>query len=174
MKHHARIFVEGLIVVLPAALTGYLLYKADLLIRNLTGGVLPPGTGLPAGLVAIYGVGWLTHLCVLRTVLRAWEAFIERVPLVKTIYGSVRDLLAFLKPKEGAPAGRAVRVDLGGGAQMIGIATSEDERGVGVYLPMSYQIGGFLVYIPRESVAPAGMDVETALKHVLTGGMGTK
>jgi uncharacterized membrane protein len=42
---------------------------------------------------------------------------------------------------------------------------------VGVYLPMSYQIGGYTVFVPRSSVERIEMSVEDAMRFVLTAGM---
>lgn len=179
MKRHARIFIEGLLVIVPVALTVYLLGGAVLWIdrgvRDLLGkaGLGDfPGLGVAAGLVAIYLIGLLAHLWLLRRVGGWVGRMIEKLPLVKTLYGALKDLLSFLRPKDKAAGGAAVKVDLGDGAHMIGITTGERDGNVGVYLPMSYQLGGFLVYVPRERMSGAGMDVESAIKHVITGGMG--
>ena len=40
-----------------------------------------------------------------------------------------------------------------------------------MYLPMSYQIGGFMVLVPRSAVEPVEMSVDAALKLVITAGM---
>ena len=42
---------------------------------------------------------------------------------------------------------------------------------VAVYLPMSYQIGGYTLYVERERIIPLDMDVEEAMRMVLTAGI---
>jgi uncharacterized membrane protein len=42
---------------------------------------------------------------------------------------------------------------------------------VGVYLPMSYQIGGYTVFLPRSAIEPIDMSVEDAMRFTLTAGM---
>jgi uncharacterized membrane protein len=42
---------------------------------------------------------------------------------------------------------------------------------VAVYFPMSYQIGGYTLMVPRERLQPLDLPVETAMRVVLTGGM---
>ena len=66
---------------------------------------------------------------------------------------------------------------------MIGLLMRDDIRDIGlgetagdhvaVYLPMSYQIGGFTVFVPRAWVSRIDMPVETALRETLTGWIST-
>lgn len=171
MKTHARIYLAGLMVTVPALVTFAAIGWLDGLIRELI--PLPPGIALLVFLAAIYPVGLLTKLWLFRRIVRLGEKLIDRIPLVKTLYGAVRDLLKFLGGDEKRPKGEAVRLEVGPAGHMLGVTTGAAAEGdrVGVYLPMSYQIGGFLLYVPREKLVPAGMDVEAALKLILTGGM---
>ena len=50
-------------------------------------------------------------------------------------------------------------------------AKSEGDQLIGVYLPLSYQIGGYTIYLPRDRVKPVDMTVEEAMRLTLTGGM---
>jgi uncharacterized membrane protein len=68
-------------------------------------------------------------------------------------------------------------------ARLVGFLMREDlgelpsEAGggrVAVYLPMSYQIGGYTVLVPPESVKPAGMSREEAMRFVLTAGLSSR
>jgi len=71
-----------------------------------------------------------------------------------------------------------VSVDVNG-MQLIGFITGEeagkdlfkDEGRVGVYLPMSYQIGGFTVYIEKERLTYLDISVEQAMRIAITGGV---
>ncbi len=192
VKRQLAIFLQGLVVVVPTILTIWAVWGSvtwlDSTIQWVFEGtqlqpkigekdVLKyPMMGTFFALACIWVIGLLMRLYLFATFVSFAEEVLSRVPLVKTLYGSVRDLLDFFhKGTGGHPTGRAVEVDLGGDAHMIGITTTAptDEGHVGVYLPLSYMIGGFLVYMPRDRVAHADMDVETALKLVLTGGMGT-
>jgi uncharacterized membrane protein len=47
----------------------------------------------------------------------------------------------------------------------------ESDDLVAVYLPMSYQIGGYTVYIPRSKLTPVDMKMEDAIRQVLTAGL---
>ena len=46
-----------------------------------------------------------------------------------------------------------------------------DEQTVAVYLPMSYQLGGFTVMVPRSKIRPVEMKVDEALQFLLTAGV---
>lgn len=182
MKRHVGILLQGLAVVVPVVFTAWILYATIALIdRWMVRLIGDPafwftGAGTILALAVIYVVGLLTRLYLFQSLLGLAERMIGRVPLVKTLYGSVRDLLQFFeKGTATRPTGKAVRVDVGPDAHMIGITTTEDQSGerVGVYFPLSYQIGGYLVYMPTSRLRRLDMDVESALKLVLTGGMGT-
>ena len=106
---------------------------------------------------------------------------LERIPLVKTIYGGIRDLMGFFqgRSKESGP-GNVVVVNVSG-MKLLGFVTREDFRSlpsgigeegdVGVYLPMSYQIGGFTIFVPRSTLTAVDMSVEDAMRFTMTAGM---
>ena len=180
MKRHITVFLQGLLVTAPVLATLWVLVASvsglDVTFRELLGfGVASriPGAGIILAVVITYVSGLLTHAYIFRALLRVAEEAINRVPLVKTLYGSIRDMLAFFQSRDRLQ-GQAVTLTLDERAHMIGIATTRDAGSdrVGVYLPLSYQIGGFLVYVPKDRLGPLDMDVESALKLVLTGGLG--
>jgi uncharacterized membrane protein len=178
MARQFRIFLQGLVVTVPIALTLYVLWVTvhwmDVNIRH----ILPiadelPGMGIIVAILTIYLVGALTNVLIFQNLLENAERMIDRVPLVKTLYGSVRDMLQFFGNKA-RPAGEAVKIAISEDAHMLGIttgATGDDDR-VAVYMPFSYQIGGYLVYLPKEKLEATNMNVESALKLILTGGIG--
>jgi uncharacterized membrane protein len=57
-------------------------------------------------------------------------------------------------------------------ATLPGLGT--DEELVAVYMPMSYQIGGYTLYLPRDRIEPTDLTVEAAMRIVLTGGIQTQ
>jgi uncharacterized membrane protein len=183
-------FLRGLVVVLPIGFTFWLLWwlgsTAEGALRNVILLVVPlesyvPGMGLVAAFVLLIAAGSLFNALLVQHALAAWERLVERIPVVKTIYGASRDFMKLL------PAGRRRR-DLSrvvlarfGDARIIGFVTRDDASELGivpgeldllaVYFPMSYQIGGYTVLVPRRSVEPLDLPVETAMRMVLTGGL---
>jgi uncharacterized membrane protein len=101
--------------------------------------------------------------------------------LVKTIYNGVRDITAFLAASRSkSDLKTTVLVRLNDDMRVVGFITADRvpyetaEESVAVYLPMSYQIGGYTVYIPKNRLEPLNMSIEDALRMVITAGMGNK
>ncbi len=190
MKQVSKVFFKGFLAVLPLVVTIYLFVwmveafegSVGALLRwALPEGWYVPGMGFVLGVAIILTIGVLLQAYFMRRLWRHWERRLERIPLVKFIYGSVRELVAYFD-KDGAGSGArtVVSVQVGGdGSRFVGLVTrnSLTELGEGgedlvaVYLPWSYQIGGFTVYVPRSRVTPLGMSVEEGLKFALTAGV---
>ena len=184
------VLVRGLVVVLPISLTIWLLWwlgttTESLLHRAITL-VVPerhyqPGMGIVAAVALLLFAGTVVNALIVRQLLTRWEGFLERIPVVKTVYGATRDFLKLF------PAGgkrrdlRRVVLARFGSGQLIGFVTQDDASELGVvdaqqdlvavYFPMSYQIGGYTVLLPRAELTPLDLKVETAMRMVLTGGL---
>jgi uncharacterized membrane protein len=138
-----------------------------------------PGLGMIAGLVVVFVVGLLMKAILIRQIFSFGEKILYQLPLIKTVYRAMRDLFDFFTPKEEG-LGEVVAVTYNG-TEMIGFVTQTDQkklpesfRGqdkVLVYLPMSYMIGGFTVFISREHVRPVNMSMEEAMRFALTAGI---
>jgi len=182
--------VRGLVVVLPMALTVWLLWwigaSTETVLRNLIVLVVPerfyqPGMGIVAALALLLSAGVLVNAFIVRRFLAAWESMMERIPIVKSVYGAFRDFMQLL-PSGGQrrELQRVVLVRFSGAAA-IGFVTRDDAAELGidtigadmvaVYFPLSYQIGGYTLLLPRTAVEPIDLPVETAMRLVLTGGM---
>jgi len=192
MKALGRLLAKGLFTILPIVLTVYFIYWLGVTTESLLSGLLKvwlpaeiyvPGMGLVAGFVVLIVVGLLVNAYVIRRVITFSESLILRIPVVKTVYSAVRDLTGLMKVGEkGGELQRVVMVQFGPG-KVIGFVTQEnatlpglgaDEELVAVYMPMSYQIGGYTLYLPRDRIEPTDLTVEAAMRIVLTGGIQTK
>lgn len=188
----SRILLRGLAVMLPIVITVALVYWLVVSMEALLGGlarlVLPDryyfkGLGVLLGLILVLLAGIGVNVWFTRMLLGRAEALMERIPIVKSIYGAVRDLAAFLSSgKSRERFQKVVVVTLGEDMRLVGFLTREDftdlpgelahaDDTVAVYLPMSYQIGGFTVFMPRSKVMPIDMTVEDAVRFTLTAGM---
>ncbi|NIP73353.1 MAG: DUF502 domain-containing protein [Gammaproteobacteria bacterium] len=193
MKSLSKTFVTGMATVLPMVLTVYVLYWFAATVEAALGEaiqlVLParlywPGMGLAIGLVLIFLVGLLMHAWVVRKLIELGEGILYRVPLVKSVYGSIRDFFTlFSTTAEGRPH-QSVMVRLGDtGMEVLGFVMREDfsalppglghEDSVAVYLPLSYQIGGYTVILPRAALRPVDIPMEQAMRFAITGGLTT-
>lgn len=187
-----KIFLQGLAALLPIVLTVWILWWLATATEAFLGSIVQrafpeiayrTGLGIALGVLVVFGVGLLMNAWVTRRLMAAAEGLFERIPLVKTIYGSIRDLAKMLSPKgRGEQFQKVVSVAVADQVKVIGFVTREDFAGlpetlsgqrdlVSVYLPMSYQIGGYTAYLPRSAVEPLEMSVEDAMRFTLTAGM---
>jgi uncharacterized membrane protein len=137
--------------------------------------------GLAVGFLLLFIIGLTVNAFVVRKVLSYGEDLLLRVPVVKTVYAAIRDMTRLVntgaaKKRE---LERVVTVAMGPG-RVIGFVTQEHASTLGigggddlvaVYLPMSYQIGGYTVYLPRSELGHTDLKVEQAMRIVLTGGV---
>jgi len=180
--------LTGIITVLPIVLTLYLLYWMAITSEDVMGGILQwalprviyfPGLGTIAGLVLIFLVGLLMKALLVRQLFAFGEGVLYRVPIIKSIYSAIRDMFDFFSPKK-EHFGRVVIVTVNN-MEMIGFITQENPDrlpeslrnpdSVLVYLPMSYMIGGFTLLIPQKDIKPCQMNMDEAMRFVLTAGI---
>jgi len=189
MNALGKLFLKGLAVVIPVALTLAILWWMAAGAEQLMGAILKftlpdgwyiPGMGLVSGLVLIALIGLLSHVLVFQKIFNLGEAIFRRLPLVKTIYTAIKDFIGYLSPEKGNEMGKVVLVQLPGQSfQLIGFVTREQfadlpftpaaEDPVAVYMPMSYQIGGYTIFLPRSCLTPLDIPFEQAMRLVLTG-----
>jgi uncharacterized membrane protein len=182
--------LKGLVAILPIGLTLYLIYwlagAAEHIFSGLIKLVIPataywPGLGLLTGLVILFLAGLAVNAYVVRRALRVGDRLFARIPVVKTVYVAIRDFMRFFPSSgKGGDLKRVVLVPFGPG-KAIGFVTSESaaalgvgdatDNNVAVYLPMSYMIGGYTVFLPREQLEPTQLSVENAMRIVLMGGV---
>lgn len=184
----ARLFFRGLVAILPLALTGYLVYAAvvagESLLHQAVLLVIAekdywPGMGFLLSVALVMAVGLLMYSFVVRKVYQGVTRLLERIPVVKSIYGMLVDVVQLFGSAEQRPFRRVVLVTLADGNELLGFVTREDfadhpDFGVdrlAVYLPMSYQLGGFTVVVAADRVRPVEMSVEDALRFCVTAGV---
>ena len=192
-KHLYQYFFRGLITALPLGLTVYLLYVflswseklAMLMIRPFIGEFYVPGLGLLLGVTGIFLLGFLVSQRTFGKLLSLVELPFTNLPVVKSIYSSLKDFADYFSPRRGQAAQQTV-VSLrlpGQALELVGLVTRKNvddlpagflqgDR-VAVYLPMGYMIGGYTVFVPREWVQPLDMSVEEAMRASLFAWMST-
>ena len=187
-KSIGKTLLTGFITLLPIILTIYLLYWLAVSSEQVMGSVLRwafpettyfPGLGMFAGLIVVFFVGLMMKAILVRQLFAFGEKILYRLPLIKTVYRAIRDLFDFFSPKKEG-LGQVVAVTYNG-MEVIGFITQTDQQRlpesfreqdkVLVYVPMSYMIGGFTIFIPREHVRPVKMSMEEAMRFTLTAGI---
>ena len=186
-----RNILVGLITILPIVLTLYLIYWLTVSTENVLGAMvratLPdewyrPGMGVAAGVIAAFAVGLLMRTLVAQRLFALGERIINRLPLVRSVYQSLRDLLEYFSPERRKEFEQVVSVTFGGtGMQVIGLITQRgpdklpqgfgEKDSVLVYFPMSYNVGGYAALMPRSAVRPLNISLEEAMRFVLTAGV---
>jgi uncharacterized membrane protein len=190
MRWLRNTFIKGLAALLPVALTIFFVVWLARTAESMASGplrvLLPedrywPGLGLLVACVLTLFVGILVDAYIVRRLFRAGESLLARIPIVKTIFGALKDVTRFL------PAGGKTR-DLKRvviwrmqTAHLIGFVTEEDlspklfgaqtHELVAVYFPMSYQIGGYTLYLHKAELQETTLSVEEAMRLVLIGGI---
>ncbi|MHA7814907.1 MAG: DUF502 domain-containing protein [Pseudohaliea sp.] len=191
MRRLTGLALRGLAVALPFALTIYFVYWS---ISNIEwamrkalaaldiGGLYLPGMGVVVFVGILLALGLVARLLVFQSFLALLEQLFEQIPLIKSVYTAIRDFMAFLAGENRA-SGEVVAIDIAG-QRMLGIVSDTDpprslvtdaDSGddlVGVFLPMSYQLGGYTIYVPRSRLAAVDMDAESAMRYIMTAGIG--
>lgn len=189
MNALGKLFLKGLAVVIPVALTIAILWwfarGAEQILGGLLKAFLPagwyvPGMGVVSGVAMTILVGLLTHIIVFQKLFAMGDSILNRLPLVKTIYSALKDFIGYLSPDSKVAMSKVVLVRVPGQEfEQMGFVTREDfsrlpmtltvEEPIAVYLPMSYQIGGYTLFLPRSCLTPVDMSFEEGMKLVLTG-----
>jgi uncharacterized membrane protein len=190
MKKLLAYFVRGCLVLAPLALTLYIAWLVFATIDQ----VLPigvPGLGFVLTVALITLVGFLTSNVIGKTVLDQTEKFFTRVPLVKLLYTSIRDLInAFVGDKKRFDKPVAVSLLPGSSAMALGFVTRQslqylETHGgvayrnaqsplathVAVYFPQSYNFAGNLLLVSRESVLPLELPSADMMAFIVSGGV---
>jgi len=188
IKHLKGKFITGLFVVVPLGITLFILkflfnfadgilgsYLDSLLSLSIHQESHIPGLGMLTGIVVIYLSGLLTTNVMGTRIIRWWEELLAKIPLVKSIYSSSKQLTQVFK--EGKTSyRRAVFVEWPRvGVRAVGFVTAEVERDgerlVVVYVPtMPNPTSGFALFFRESEVHESGMTVEEAVKFVVSGG----
>ncbi len=189
----AKTFIRGLAVLIPLVLTLYLvgwsLYSLESVVR--TGLTLlipeqyyPPGMGIAATFILIFLTGILMESSISQKIFGWFESLLEAIPVVGAVYAALKDFFAYFSMDEKDKASQVVLLTLPGTEQeVLGLLTNNSphtkidgisEESLAVYLPMSYQLGGYTLLVPPESVRRVEMPVEDALKFILTAGVAKK
>lgn len=198
MRLLTKILFRGLAVVVPFAVTLYVIWWLGAAAENLLGPVLAwllpeegwlqyrTGMGVVAGLGLVLLVGMLMYVFLFRKFVEMLTNLLQRIPLVKSLYRGIRDLMDFMADStDGQSLGQVVTVEMPNGWKMLGFITQNEREGipepmrgsedcVAVYLPMSYQLGGYTLVIPRDRLTPLDMSAEEGMRYALTAGMGER
>lgn len=171
-------FFRGILLTVPIAITIYVIYQVFVFLDNLIP-VDVPGLGVLTLVVSLTLIGLIGSSIILTPIKDRWNKFLNRVPLVKTIYTSIADLVtAFVGQKKKFTKPVLVKLQSHGEMEKLGFITEEDlerfglgKEKVAVYLPHSYAFSGNLFIVPVANVTPIDAKAADIMKFIVSGGV---
>ena len=181
MSQLLKYFFRGLVVLAPLVVTVWLTVEIFRRVDRWLGGFFGftiPGAGLLITVAAITLFGFLASNLLARTLLGAVESIFTRLPLVRLLYASTRDLLnAFVGEKRRFDKPVIVTPMPQSGIRVLGFLTQESLAVIGmaeyvtVYIPQSYGFAGQLIVVPTTQVAPLPAESADVMAFIISGGV---
>jgi len=188
-------FLAGVLVLAPIGITFYIAYGlVDFIDAHVTA-LLParynpntylpfgiPGLGLVILVVVLTFVGAVTAGYLGRVFVRLSEKLLNRMPVIRGIYGAVKQLVETVFSHKANAFRQVVLLEWPhAGSWSIGFVTGKvagevqsllPEELVSVMVPTTPNpTGGYIVFVPRKKVRPLEMSVDAAMKMILSSGI---
>lgn len=176
MKTFVGYFARGCLALIPLAATVYIIWALITAMDDVLG-ISIPGLGLLISIGLITLVGFLVSNVIGKKIYDVFDQVMIRVPVVKLLYKSIRDLLqtfAGEKKTTGRPV--SVRLSPHSDHRVLGLLTRDDLSALGmpdhvaVYLPQAYNIGGQVLAIRRDQVEALQVSSAEMLTFMMSGG----
>lgn len=170
-------FFRGLVLLAPIAVT---IYVSVWLFQTIDGwlGLPIPGAGFVATLLLIMLVGFLGSNLLTRGAVSVLDRLLGRLPFVKLVYGSTRDLVkAFVGEKRRFDKPVLVELFPGGHTHVLGFVTQESlaqlgrETLVSVYVPQSYHWAGQVFVFPSRVIQRLDASSAAVMAFIVSGGV---
>ena len=188
MKTALRYFIQGLIITVPVAITGYVIYSIVRLVGSFLGilgghvivsPLIDPFIVFAIAIALILLMGLLGSSMILRPLFMTFDNAMEHTPFIKTIYSSIKDLLtAFVGSKKKFNKPVLVTINKENNIQQLGFITQEDlrelnikEGKVAVYVPLSYSFSGSLLIVPIDHITVVDASSSEVMKFIVSGGV---
>lgn len=189
-----KYFITGLLTLVPIAITAWVLH-AVISSMDQTLLLLPeqwrpealiglkiPGFGVVLTVLIIFITGLLTRNFIGNYIVSAWEALLNRIPIVNSIYSSVKQVSDTLFSSSGNAFSKALLIEYPRqGAWTIAFLTGKPsgdvskhlgEDFISVYVPTTPNpTSGYFLIIPKKDAIELDMSVDTALKYVVSMGV---
>lgn len=177
MKRLLSYFLRGLVLTVPIVVTAAICWVIFTRVDGWLG--LPiPGAGFLVTMAGITLVGFLGSSFIWRSLLGGVESLLERLPFVRLLYSSTKDLLnAFVGEKRRFDKPVLVAMSADGAVRTFGFITQESLSALGltddvaVYFPQSYNFAGQLVIVPAGRVTRLDAVSADVLAFIVSGGV---
>jgi uncharacterized membrane protein len=188
IKSIVNYFLQGLLVVAPVAITGYIIYAIVSSVDNLipifsytnNNGQYTRnyGLGFLCVIVALIIIGFFSSFFVTAGLFKFFDKWLERAPGIKYIYSTTRDFFeAFAGDKKKFTQSVLANVD-DNDVWRVGFITKNDMADFGlqgyvaVYIPTSYSVAGSVYIIPPTRIKPIQqLSAAQAMKFAVSGGV---
>ena len=178
MKNIINYFLQGLLYIVPISATIYIVYW----IFSKIDGILPfnfPGLGLIVIILLITAVGYIGSAVIASPLNAFFQRTLNRAPLLKTIYTSVKDMMnTFVGKKKGFSEPVLVKLYENSTIERIGFITNDDVEGLNikegkvlVYMPHSYAISGQLFVVEKKNITHIEKSSSEIMKLIISGGV---
>ncbi|MFZ6798692.1 DUF502 domain-containing protein [Undibacterium sp. Di24W] len=189
-----KYFITGLLILVPLAITAWVLHAViSTMDQSLL--LLPeqwrpealigfriPGLGAVLTVLIIFVTGLLTKNFIGKYVVSLWEKLLNRIPIVNSIYSSVKQVSDTLFSSSGNAFSKALLIQYPReGSWTIAFLTGKpghavaqhlDGDFVSVYVPTTPNpTSGYFLIIPKKDAIELDMSVDTALKYVVSMGV---
>jgi uncharacterized membrane protein len=186
-----RYFLTGLLVITPIWGTVLILKTLFLTVDGILGDVLSkfvipeyyvPGIGILTLIGLIFTTGLLATNIIGGQVVKLWEDWLHRVPVVRGIYSTLKAMMDILSFKEKEKYNRVVLIQFPKNghycfAFVTGMTQGEvqqisTEPLLNVYVPTSPNpTSGYFLLVPEKEVVSLEISVEEAMKLIVSGGL---
>ncbi len=193
MKKLKKVFLRGLIFILPIVLSIYVLMWIGINAENFFGGMLKdfigagyyvPGFGIIITIFMVFVVGLLTGNFITGKLISYFRNLLEKIPFFKAIYRPLYDLMNLFGKDNEMSKQKVVFVNVNENMKMLGLITRENftdlkfsemnDEFVTVYMPLSYMFGGVTIAVKKCQLEEIDIPVEQAMKLAITGWIKTE
>jgi len=185
MKKLFTYFIQGLLLIAPLGITGYIVYRIFMFTDGLLSTYLvehfkikTPGLGILIIFVFLVLLGMIGETILARPVKRIVNRILTKTPFLKLIYTSINDLFsAFIGKERKFHRPVLVLINKENNLWKIGFVTHEtpiivgDSEVVTVYCPFSYAFSGEIFFVPASSIQPLSIPPAEAMKFIVSGGV---
>jgi len=185
MKKLVNYLLQGLLYIAPLGITAYIIYGVFTFMDGLLQELLVkffdtkiPGLGFLTLIIFLILVGFLGRTLIAQPIKLLFRNIIDRIPLLKFIYGAFNDLFsAFVGKEKKFSKPVLVKVNLNSDLEKLGFITEEnlellDEKDkVAVYFPHSYNFSGELFIVPRANIKPVDINSSDVMKFIVSAGL---
>lgn len=186
-----RYFLTGLLVITPIWGTILVLKTlfitvdsilGNMLARVVTEGYYVPGLGILTLFLLIFLAGMMATNLIGGRLVKRWEEFLDRVPVVRGIYATLKSMMDILSFKQREKYNKVVMIQFPkNGHYCLAFVTGEtreevqgltSEPLVHVYVPTSPNpTSGYFLLVPEKEVIAVDLSVEEAMKLIVSGGL---